>query len=68
MNTVYKQMINAIMALELTSRASCQVLELRHHNRGPNTGVRQRAKKKGSIYEEKGLTANGMIIVTSSKS
>ena len=48
MNTVYKQMIN-------TSRASCQVLERRHHNRGPNTGslapsVRQRAKKKPRKY------------------
>ena len=42
------------LALELMSRASCQVLEQRHHNRGPNTGslapgVRQRAKKKKTV-------------------
>ena len=39
------------LALELMSRASCQVLEQRHHNRGPNTGSpapreRKRAKEK----------------------
>ena len=42
------------LALELTSRATCQVLERRHHYRGPNTGslapgIRQRAKKNNDI-------------------
>ena len=34
------------LALELMSTASCQVLERRHHNRGPNTGSPAPGRRK----------------------